>query len=284
MNELVENVLADIAATMEYDIKRVFRVQQRFTGAATDQLRRHTGLSINDVVACVKPLRSDLLERLSAELAARPDMLHSADYPANIISWIQQVSSDQEEDVMGRYLPQQRAIELYWLPIILCSRQDKCDVQRLGLVVLIHELAHAFTHVGLNADHEGLGDIFSSLSLNITESVAQFWTHHVLLERPAWRHVFEIFVQLSKKQAGVYRAYTPWVPADDFAGLDYEGYIRKPAGDTPHLPPQLSIREGLRRTLFCQIKQKPELSVSEVDALLASEAATRMINYAVSLF
>ncbi len=285
MSEAAEHVISDIAATMEYDIKRVFRVQQRFTGAVTDQLRRHTGLSINDVLAGVHPLRSDLLERLSAELDASPTMMHAADYPSNIINWIQQIISDQDEDVLGCYLPQQRAVELYWLPIILCSRQMKCDVQRLGLVVLLHEMSHAFSHVGLNVDQEALGDGFIQVSREIKEGVAQFWTHHVLLARPAWRHVFEVFIQLTKQQSGLYRAFMPWVPAADFAGQQgYDAYIRKPAGNTPNLPPQLSIREGLRRTLLGPIRNNPRISLAEVDALLSNEAATRFSEYAVSVF
>ncbi|MDP3943771.1 MAG: hypothetical protein Q8Q27_09220, partial [Methylotenera sp.] len=70
-----------------------------------------------------------------------------------ILSRIQQLDIEKplqkiEVDVFGAYHPANGVVEIYWLPIAIFCKPLGLSMEALTKVVLIHELAHAFTHRG----------------------------------------------------------------------------------------------------------------------------------------
>jgi hypothetical protein len=82
------------------------------------------------------------------------------------------------EDVLGAYsfsgLP---TVELYWMVIGLTAGLIGVSVEALTVVVTIHELAHAYSHLGKDIDGKtwNTGD-FARAELGIVEGLAQFYT------------------------------------------------------------------------------------------------------------
>ncbi len=128
-----------------------------------------------------------------------------------------------EGDVLGTYFPPQRKwhtvkppyIELYWAVIGLISQLIGASARSLTVVVLAHELAHAFTQVG--ADIEGYRwepEIFHGAELNLKEGIAQYYTAKACerLERvaPDAKATYEALLE---KQPEAYRTHVPWLEA-----------------------------------------------------------------------
>src|SRR5262249_14407626 len=61
--------------------------------------------------------------------------------------------SEIETDIFGTYFAGLR-IEIYWMGIALFAGAFGLRVQDLAAVTLIHELAHAYTHLGLDISGE----------------------------------------------------------------------------------------------------------------------------------
>ena len=61
---------------------------------------------------------------------------------------------DIREDVLGAYYFRIPEIRLYWVVIGIVARVLAVSVEALTVVVLAHELAHAYTHLGLDIDNE----------------------------------------------------------------------------------------------------------------------------------
>lgn len=122
-----------------------------------------------------------------------------------------------EYDVRGLFADEQTVnratIRLYWGVIGLVSELLGCGVDDLAIVVLTHELAHAYTQLG--ADIEGrrwAAPSFAKAETALKEGLAQYYTDRVLrrLER---RHAgaLKVFLDLLPGQPEPYRAHQPWV-------------------------------------------------------------------------
>jgi hypothetical protein len=129
------------------------------------------------------------------------------------------------EDILGVYQTDPRGlladdhaanratIKLYWGVIGLVSQWIGCSVEDLTVVVLTHELAHAYTQLG--ADIEGRRWAVSSFARAesaLKEGLAQYYTDRVLhrLER-RFAGALKIFLNLLPSQPEVYRSYQAWV-------------------------------------------------------------------------
>lgn len=55
-----------------------------------------------------------------------------------------------EKDALGAYFYEIPHIELYWIPIVLIAEAIGASIEDITIIVLIHELAHAYTHVGMD--------------------------------------------------------------------------------------------------------------------------------------
>jgi hypothetical protein len=124
------------------------------------------------------------------------------------------------EDVLGAYFFYVPEIRLYWVVIGITAMALGVSVEAMTIVVLAHELAHAYSHLGRDIDNEKwLTEKFAAADLNIVEGLAQFYTS-VLCRRleqrmPAAIHAYK---ELLKKQSGPYRAHLGWVDDNERGG------------------------------------------------------------------
>jgi hypothetical protein len=94
------------------------------------------------------------------------------------------------------------------------------QVEALTIVVLAHELAHAYTHLGRDIDNEKWDtEAFAGADLEIIEGLAQFYTmvvcHRLGSRAPAAESAFRA---LLAKQVGPYKAHESWVEDDEHGG------------------------------------------------------------------
>jgi hypothetical protein len=134
-----------------------------------------------------------------------------------VLSVSQDILGIYEIDDRGLFADEQTAnratIRLYWGVIGLVSQWLGCSVEDLAIVVLTHELAHAYTQLG--ADIEGrrwAAHSFARAESALKEGLAQYYTDRVLhrLER-RYAGALKVFLTLLPSQAEPYRSYTPWL-------------------------------------------------------------------------
>lgn len=126
-----------------------------------------------------------------------------------------------EEDILGCYRVEigglwgeksRSRVEIYWMPIAIVSSMLEVHVEDLALVVLAHELAHAYTHLGRDIDgKEWETSGFLGSEKGVTEGLAQFYAMAVsskLWQRyPSARAAFDKLLTL---QSGPYLAHDEW--------------------------------------------------------------------------
>jgi hypothetical protein len=105
------------------------------------------------------------------------------------------------------------SIRLYWGVIGLVSQWLGCAVEDLAVVVLTHELAHAYTQLG--ADIEGrrwAARVFARVETPLAEGLAQYYTDRVLhrLER-RYPGALKVFLRMLPSQPAAYRSHEPWI-------------------------------------------------------------------------
>ncbi|MGH9390920.1 MAG: hypothetical protein ACRD1Z_14990, partial [Vicinamibacteria bacterium] len=84
------------------------------------------------------------------------------------------------EDVLGAYFFRRREVEIYWLVIGFMAGFLRVSEESLAMVVLTHELAHAFTHAGQDTDgRQWDTESFASASSHIVEGLAQVYTEAI---------------------------------------------------------------------------------------------------------
>jgi hypothetical protein len=117
-----------------------------------------------------------------------------------------QPSWDDTDDANAR-------IELFWGVIGLVSRLLGVSVEGLTVKVLAHELAHAYTHVGADADGRRWGTgSFQRTNRALLEGLAQYYTCRVL-ERLGKQApgAMEAYEKLLPHQPAIYRSHLPWL-------------------------------------------------------------------------
>lgn len=120
-------------------------------------------------------------------------------------------------DVLGAYYYRRRPvqIELHWIVIWIIATRLRVATDDLALVVLVHEMAHFYTHQGQDADGDPWDtDAFHRADLNIAEGLAQFYTEVVLLQLAEAGNPkpMEAFEALFRNQPEPYQCFRQWVP------------------------------------------------------------------------
>jgi len=112
-------------------------------------------------------------------------------------------------DVLGSYFIYKNTVELYWLSIGLCSILFNFPVEDFTIVVLIHELVHAYTHIGLDKDGNNWNtENFARTENEIVEGFAQLYTD--LLCKDFFKETYKAFKTLLTQQASEYTEYQKW--------------------------------------------------------------------------
>jgi hypothetical protein len=123
------------------------------------------------------------------------------------------------EDILGAYrfpAGQGSWVELYWLPIAMVAAMADVAIEDITVVVLIHELAHGYTHVGRDIDGENwTTGGFGGSAPEVVEGVAQFYTE-IIAERLAARTpgLFAAYQALLEFQSGPYVVHREWLKGD----------------------------------------------------------------------
>jgi len=114
---------------------------------------------------------------------------------------------------LDEYAVNRAVIRLYWGVIGLVSEWMGCTVEDLAVVVLTHELGHAYTQLG--ADIEGRrwsAPVFSAVETGLKEGLAQYYTERVL-QRLERRHpgALSVYRTMLPLQPDAYRTHESWV-------------------------------------------------------------------------
>lgn len=116
-------------------------------------------------------------------------------------------------DVQDEFATNSARIALYWCVIGLVSDWLGCSVEDLTVVVMAHELAHAYTQLG--ADIEGRrwpSHHFGQAETDLKEGLAQFYTWRALQRlQTKFPGALDAFDTLLAKQPGPYHAHEPWI-------------------------------------------------------------------------
>ena len=153
-------------------------------------------------------MESESLDTVAALLGKLNKALNEGQLPDRILGL--------NQDVLGAYFCRVPKVHIFWLPIAILSVSAEMSIEALTFVVLTHELAHAYTHLGFDIDGEAWDtEDFARGELELVEGLAQYYTGGVckrMTERlPA---ASDCFNKMLKKQHPVYKAYQKWDHAD----------------------------------------------------------------------
>ncbi|WP_422411515.1 MULTISPECIES: hypothetical protein [unclassified Endozoicomonas] len=111
-----------------------------------------------------------------------------------------------QQDILSAYFFHVPKVEIYWMAIGVASVLFDIPVEALTIVVLAHELAHAYTHLGKDIDgKQWETPAFAQSDLRIVEGLAQFYTEAVCkkLER-RYQAALAAYESLLKNQSEPY--------------------------------------------------------------------------------
>lgn len=155
-------------------------------------------------------------------LASRPEIVrvgHTAQAWLDLAKRHDLVEALREinEDVLGAYFFHKPEIRIYWVAIGIFAALLSVPVEALTFVVLSHELAHAYTHLGADIDDFVWPTRrFAETDVAIVEGLAQFYTEVVCAnlssQMPRAQSTFD---ELLGKQHAIYSTHRDWVKKDD---------------------------------------------------------------------
>lgn len=165
-----------------------------------------------------KPILSQL--RLSeSELEKTRKFMNSLSQELEKLEILKGIS-EIRQDILGAYFFHIPEIQIYWMVIGIISGLIGVSADALTVVVLTHELAHAYSHLGNDTDGEQWKtDSFGKTDLEIVEGLAQFYTS-VVCEKISDRNpsVKGAFEKLLAIQQGPYKVHTGWTEDEERAG------------------------------------------------------------------
>lgn len=104
-------------------------------------------------------------------------------------------------------------VELYWAVIGWFASMLGVTTEALTAVVLIHELAHGYTHMGADIDNERWTSWkFADSDHALKEGLAQYYT--ALLSRQLDNHlpgIYNAYKEFLKHQPPAYHTHLPWI-------------------------------------------------------------------------
>jgi hypothetical protein len=86
-----------------------------------------------------------------------------------------------DRDILGAYFFHRAEIQLYWMAIGFFAPLIGVPIEDLTIVVLAHELGHAYTHLGGDVDGTCWDtDAFAATNVHVVEGLAQSYTERVV--------------------------------------------------------------------------------------------------------
>jgi hypothetical protein len=119
----------------------------------------------------------------------------------------------KQPPLVGPDLPNDVRIELYWALIGLLAEMLGRTVEAVTVVVLAHELAHAYTHLGCDTDgHRWGAHAFARSDHALKEGLAQYYTQ-VTCDRLSVNlpEAAQAYDELLKSQPAAYQTHREWI-------------------------------------------------------------------------
>lgn len=212
----------------------------------------------SQVKESIEPMCSECMEAFKKYLDTNPDELEAEDYPLNIIEWLKEnLTSWEYIDILGRYFPKTKSIELYWLTIILYAERQKWSDFDLGVVVDVHEWGHALVDLGTSADGDHI-PCYRNMSLEVSEGLAQFLAHNHLKSLTS-DSFYKTYVSLMETQPNAYLSHLNWLSIKDLYelhgyGIDVDKHVASNLANTSMdkepSPFDFNRHEHIRKILF----------------------------------
>jgi len=104
-------------------------------------------------------------------------------------------------------------IFVYWGVVGLFARILGVEAGPLAIVVLAHEYAHGYSHLGYDRDgNRWSGNDFAGSEHELCEAIAQYYTHLIVHSiEPSFPGVVHAYEALMRKQTRAYRCHLPWL-------------------------------------------------------------------------
>jgi len=157
-----------------------------------------------------KPARYDEVRHVEA-------LLYSVLRRLRSLEFIERVKAINR-DVLGAYFFQNvPTVELYWMVIVFVAGLIGVSVEALTVVVIIHELAHAYSHLGRDIDGKRwITTDFEKAEPGIIEGLAQFYTASICSKlEHRFPSVQQAYKSLLALQSGPYRVHEEWLNGQD---------------------------------------------------------------------
>ncbi|HEY3282614.1 MAG TPA: hypothetical protein VGN26_10100 [Armatimonadota bacterium] len=216
--------------------QRVEEVCKRWKRPAMEALRRSTGLRLNLEGRAVGSAEEDVeipvevVEGMPRGVMSVLERLPESDESGNPLWWMARVELDllgvyhysgqfDNMSLVGRYLLSlpgagaQSCVRLFWQMIGLVAPTLGSNTSDLALVVLIHELAHGLTHLGMDLDGwRWPSGAFTEAEVPVKEGLAQYFTERTLkrLGQEATGASWA-YMELLRHQPGPYQVHQNWL-------------------------------------------------------------------------
>lgn len=124
------------------------------------------------------------------------------------------------QDILGAYFFRVPEVRLYWMVIGVVAGMINVPVEGLTVAVLIHELTHAYSHLGRDIDgRRWETEQFAQCDQNIVEGLAQFYTAVISKKfEQRFPSVKKAYDALLEIQAGPYRVHEEWEDGEKRVG------------------------------------------------------------------
>ena len=155
-----------------------------------------------------------------------------------------------DEDVLGAYFFRVPRIEIYWMPIGLIAGILDVSVEDLSFVVLAHELAHAYTHIGFDIDGvQWNTEEFARSHTMIVEGLAQFYTESICKKYESRQpSILDAFNKLLDKQPKPYTEFRNW-PQDHAAEVVRFSMISARSNNIGHYDDFLAEMDSIKERI-----------------------------------
>lgn len=157
------------------------------------------------------------LEGVAPSPAAQRDVSNTAVLLGLLLEFVQKLGIEDQlktihQDILGAYFFREPEVHLYWMVIGFIAGLTGVSVDALTVVVVTHELAHAYTHLGRDIDGERWATgAFASADAALVEGLAQFYTSVVCQKlEPRFPAAQQAYRALLELQSGPYVAHNAW--------------------------------------------------------------------------
>lgn len=114
------------------------------------------------------------------------------------------------EDVFGCYYLKSSKIEIFVFPIVLFCQLHGLDIESFVVMVLTHELAHGYNHIGRDKDGYYWSS-FQQADVYLAEGLAQYYTDNFINKYHFKRHsLLQTFDKTLELQPEPYGCFKDW--------------------------------------------------------------------------